>query len=297
MENIIEVKNLAQHYGKRKIFENLNFSVQKGKIVGLLGKNGVGKSTTINILMGYLKPYCGECIVYGENSSKLSPQTKKRIGLLHEGHVTYDFFTIEKLEKYFAAWYGGRWKSKNYYELIEKLGVPYSQKVRNLSCGQRSQVVLGLIFAQDPELLILDDYSMGLDVGYRRLFVEYLKDFAARGDKTVLMTTHIVSELKDVLDEILIMTADKPLLHTSVKEFTQNFKKYELQTNKPVKKTGVIINTEEILKKTYVFSFAGKSQTQAELARQEINAVSKEIPMDFEDAFLGFTGRYESVAQ
>ena len=175
MENIIECKKLTHHYGKREIFKDLSFCVPKGKIVGLLGKNGVGKSTTINILMGFLEATSGECLVYGEQSHKLTPETKAKIGLLHEGHVQYDFMTIEQVEKYYSKFYPN-WKKELYYALVSKLNVPKNQVIKKLSCGQRSQVVLGLIFAQDADLLILDDYSLGLDVGYRSLFLEYLKE-------------------------------------------------------------------------------------------------------------------------
>ena len=85
--NIIECENLSHYYGNRCIYENLNFSVAKGKIVGLLGKNGTGKTTTINILNGYLKPRKGYCKIFGEDSSNLSPGAKRNIGLLIEGHV------------------------------------------------------------------------------------------------------------------------------------------------------------------------------------------------------------------
>ena len=87
---VISVKNLSQRYGKgRLIYENLSFDVQKGRILGLLGKNGTGKTTTINILMGYLKPLCGECRIFGEDVTRLSPGTRERIALLLEGHVQY----------------------------------------------------------------------------------------------------------------------------------------------------------------------------------------------------------------
>ena len=87
MENVISCKNLTHYYGKRLIYENLNFSVKKGHIIGLLGKNGCGKTTTINILNGFLQPRSGECLIYGESTQNLSPETKRRLGYLIEGHI------------------------------------------------------------------------------------------------------------------------------------------------------------------------------------------------------------------
>ena len=100
MSSVISVKNLSQRYGKgRVIYENLSFEVPKGRILGLLGKNGTGKTTTINILMGFLKPQSGECRIFGEDITRMSPQTRSRIALLLEGHVQYAFMTISQIER------------------------------------------------------------------------------------------------------------------------------------------------------------------------------------------------------
>lgn len=114
-ENIIEVRNLTHFYGRKKIYENLNFNVKKGNVVGLLGKNGAGKSTTINILMGFLRPHFGSCKIYGQDADRLMPEAKAKIGLLYEGHVCYDYLTIEQIERLHAAHYGKIWKKELYY--------------------------------------------------------------------------------------------------------------------------------------------------------------------------------------
>ncbi|MFA7083866.1 MAG: ABC transporter ATP-binding protein [Arcobacteraceae bacterium] len=203
-KSVIEIRNLSFDYKNRLIYNNLNLNIYKGTIFGLLGKNGVGKSTLINILMGYLKPKAGECLIFGENSHELSNNTKKSIALLHEGFITYDYMSIEELEKFFSLFYNN-WKKNLFYELVDLMKLPYTQKISTLSFGQKSQVVLGTIFAQDAKLLILDDYSMGLDAGYRRLFVEYLKEYIKNRDKTVLITSHNMNDLENLIDDIAII--------------------------------------------------------------------------------------------
>ena len=88
---VIECRNLTHYYGKKLVYENLNIAVPEGRIMGLLGKNGAGKSTTINILNGFLEPRSGQCLIYGEDTQNLSPETKRRIGYLIEGHIQYSF--------------------------------------------------------------------------------------------------------------------------------------------------------------------------------------------------------------
>ncbi|MCD8214006.1 MAG: ABC transporter ATP-binding protein [Campylobacter sp.] len=279
--NIIQCRNLTHFYGKKKIYENLNFDVQKGKVVGLLGKNGVGKSTTINILMGFLRPQSGSCKIYGQNANELTPEMKAKIGLLYEGHICYDYLSIEQIERQHAAHYGKIWKKELYYDLISKMGANKNQKIRTLSCGQRSQVVLGLIFAQDPELLILDDYSIGLDTGYRRLFVEYLSEFVKDGQKTALMTTHIVSDLHHLIDDIIVLRRDKEPYCAPLSEFRRNFKGYSLDKSVDISRIQGVETSLSLKHENQIFGFF-----------KEDIAGGKRLELSFEDEFLGLTGRY-----
>jgi len=203
-KNVIEIKNLSHSYKDKIIYEDLNLNIKEGNVFGLLGKNGVGKSTLINILMGYLKPKSGECLVFGQSSHNLSSDIKKDIALLHEGFITYDYMSIEELEKFFAPFYT-RWNKKLFYDLVDLMNLDYTQKISTLSFGQKSQVVLGVLFAQDARLLILDDYSMGLDAGYRRLFIDYLKEYIFGTNKTVLITSHTMNDLENLIDDMAIV--------------------------------------------------------------------------------------------
>lgn len=201
---IIEIKSLSHFYKDKKIYEDLNIDIYEGSVFGLLGKNGVGKSTLINILMGYLKPTAGKCLIFNEESHNLSKRAKIQIALLHEGFISYDYMSIEQIEKFFAPFYP-RWKKKLFYDLVDLMKLDYSQKISTLSFGQKSQVVLGCLFAQDAKLLILDDYSMGLDAGYRRLFIDYLKDYINGTSKTVLVTSHTMNDLENLIDDMAIV--------------------------------------------------------------------------------------------
>ena len=211
METVIKCEHLTHYYGKRKIYEDLNFEVSKGAVIGLLGKNGTGKTTTINILMGYLKPKSGRCTIFGEDVQNIKPETRARIALLLEGHVQHSYMSIEQIERFYSAFYL-KWNKKAYYDLMDKLKVAPGQKISRMSNGQRSQVALGLILAQNADLLVLDDFSLGLDPGYRRLFCEYLRDYARNEGKTIFLTSHIIQDLEKIIDECIVMDYGKILV-------------------------------------------------------------------------------------
>lgn len=294
MEKVIECKNITHYYGEKLIYENLNFEVEKGKVLGLLGKNGTGKTTIINILNGYLKPRSGECYLLGENMNHLTPATKAKISLLLEGHVQHTYFTIEQIEKYYRAFFPN-WKRDAFYGLMEKLKVVPHQKINHMSCGQRSQVALGLLFAQDPELLILDDFSMGLDPGYRRLFVEYLRDFAAGGDKTIFLTSHIIQDMELLIDDCMILDYGRLLIHKPTREIMENFHRFRFSLNEgqvPAEHEK-LWNTEKNNNQWITYSFEPLETVRQLLESKGVQVADlKEETLSLEDAFIGLTGKY-----
>ncbi len=294
MEYVVEVNNLTHYYGEKIVYENLNFKIRKGSVFGLLGKNGTGKTTTINILNGFLKPRSGRCTIFGEDSYKLSPQTKARVGFLIEGHIQYSFMNIRQIEKFYSQFYP-RWKSEAYWELMSKLKVLETQPLSKMSCGQRSQVALGLLLAQDPDLLILDDYSMGLDAGYRRLFLDYLKEFAKEKEKTIFITSHIIQDLDNFLEDCVILDYNGVVLSMPIKEFKDNFKQYRMKVlnNVDLVKDEIIRNFELLKSNLTVYSFYDSETVQNHLKEKGVNFTDfRQVEMDLEDAFIGITGKY-----
>ncbi|MDE5969928.1 MAG: ABC transporter ATP-binding protein [Muribaculaceae bacterium] len=294
-EPVISVKNLTQRYGKgRIIYSDLSFDVPKGRILGLLGKNGTGKTTTINILMGYLRPQSGECRIFGESITELRPETRARIALLIEGHVQYAFMTIEQIEKFYSKFYP-RWNRDAYYELMRKLKVSPNQRISTMSCGQRSQVALGLILAQNADLLVLDDFSLGLDPGYRRLFIDYLREFAKAEDKTVFMTSHIIQDLERLIDDCIILDYGKILTQMPVDKLLADFGRYTFHTdgNAVLPEDQKIINPGKIGNEVELYSFDGDDYVKRYLDTNNIpNSDLQRTPISLEDAFIGLTGKY-----
>ena len=294
-DNIIECQNLTHYYGKRLIYENLSFQVPRGRILCLLGKNGTGKTTTINILSGYLQPYSGECRIFGENIRNMNPQTRQRMALLIEGHVQYTFMTIKEIERFYSAFFPA-WNKNAYYELMHKLKVAPGQKILRMSCGQRSQVALGLILAQNAELLVLDDFSLGLDPGYRRLFIEYLKEYAKAESKTIFLTSHIIQDMERLIDDCIIMDYGKILIQKPVNELLNTFTRYRFTTGSgevQLPANPHLYNTSVIRGHAETYSFQNMEYVKQWLAQNGIPHTSLSAEkMNLEDVFIGLTGKY-----
>ncbi|MDY0361747.1 MAG: ABC transporter ATP-binding protein [Desulforegulaceae bacterium] len=295
MEDVIEVSNLIHSYGKKKVLDKLSFSVKKGRIFGLLGKNGAGKTTTINIMMGFLQPQGGTCRIFGEPSYDISPETRKRIGLLHETHLQYYFMNIKQAQKFYSAFYP-KWDFSIFKSLMDKLGLDEKHKISKMSCGQRSQVTLALILAQRPDLMILDDYSLGLDAGYRRLFLEYLVDYAKENQTTILITSHIVQDLEKFVDDIVILDKGKTMISSTLEDFSRSFSRYIVKNGAnfcQVEKDEIIRGVESYRDDLFIYSFKDKESVKSRMI--DLGFVKNEIipdKMTLEDAFIGLTGKY-----
>lgn len=296
MENVIECRNLTHYYGNRMIYENLSFTVPRGRILGLLGKNGTGKTTTINILSGYLQPRSGECLIFGENIQQMNPVTRQRIGLLIEGHVQYAFMNVEEIERYYSAFYPN-WNRDAYYGLVRKLKIAPRQRIARMSCGQRSQVALGLILAQNAELLVLDDFSMGLDPGYRRLFIDYLREYAKAESKTIFLTSHIIQDMERLIDDCIIMDYGSILIQQPVQQLLKTFRRYTFRIEGTIPEIlpedATLYHSAVIRDCGETYSFEDAEYVSCWLRRNGI--AYKELKaesLNLEDAFIGLTGKY-----
>ncbi len=297
----VSIKNLRHNYGRRELYNGLNLSIEKGRVCALLGKNGVGKTTLIQILMGFLRPSSGECRIFGDLAFAIRPETRARVGLLFEKHLAYQFFSIEQVEKYTRQFYP-KWKPERFYNLVDLLGLPKSHRIAHMSEGQRSQVVLGLTLAQDPELLILDDYSMGLDAGYRRLFIDYLCENLRDGNHTIIITSHVIQDMERFVDDAVFMRRHKMAHQTSLAEFVANFACYrlarpdnaaELEATLKNIPEDILVNAEWHKDFVELFFYAPENIRQETIQKYSLDALHiEQKDMNMEDAFIGFTGRY-----
>ena len=203
---IIETKNLTKQYGTQKSVADLNINVKKGRIYGLLGRNGAGKTTTMKMLLGLTQPTSGEVRVFGKDIQGNEKKILPRIGNLIEAPGFYPNLTGTENLKLFARLRGVS-KRNAVSSALEVVGLPYGDKklFSQYSLGMKQRLAIALAIMHDPELLILDEPINGLDpigIAEVRSFIRELCD--ARG-KTILISSHILSEISLLADDIGII--------------------------------------------------------------------------------------------
>ncbi len=225
--NVIEVQDLVKYYDGRCVLDGIDLNVPRGCIYGLLGRNGCGKTTTIRILLGLEPPTRGGTTLLGQDSTSLSSKTRGRIGYVAEGHNLIQNYKVRRiigLCKGLAL----HWNGEFFGRLIETFRLPMDRRVKELSAGMRAELNLALAMAVDPELLILDDPTLGLDTVARRQFLELAIDLIQQENRTILFSSHILSDVERIADRIGIIVAGRLVVDCELQELKDRVKKFQV---------------------------------------------------------------------
>jgi ABC-2 type transport system ATP-binding protein len=204
MPEAIATNGLTKYYGRRCVVNSLTLNVPTGSVYGLLGRNGSGKSTTLKMLLGFVKPDRGSAQLLGDNALALSAATKAKVAFIAEGHPFLRWMTVGEAVEFTRSFYP-RWNTELLAQILDHFALSRRAKIHSLSNGQRTQVSLALAVAPDPELLILDDPTLGLDTVVRRDFLESLIQIIQREGRTILISSHMLADVERVADRIGIM--------------------------------------------------------------------------------------------
>ena len=202
---MIEVKQLTKHYGNHVAVNHISFKAKQGEIVGLLGPNGAGKTTTMRMITGYMPPTSGTIQVAGYDVMKNSQEVRRRVGYLPERVPIYPDMTLKGYVSFWAKLYNVKQHKQKVDEVLDRFGL-YDRRdklVRSLSKGLRQRLGLAQALVHDPEVIVLDEPTIGIDpkqVIEVREIVRSLQE-----DHTVLFSSHILSEVEQVCDRVIIL--------------------------------------------------------------------------------------------
>lgn len=204
-ESVIKTTDLTKYYGTKAVVDHLDIDIPRGCICGFLGRNGAGKTTTIKMLLGLVHPTAGSAQVLGCDCAALTPGIRQRVGYVTEGHRLFRWMSIRRLEVFQRAFFPVQWDSGFFSEMIDYFELSPKRKIKHLSNGQRAQVSLALTLAPRPELLIMDDPTLGLDAAIRRQFLEGMINLITQEGRTVLFSSHILGDVERVCDRLLVL--------------------------------------------------------------------------------------------
>jgi ABC-2 type transport system ATP-binding protein len=203
-ENPVVFDRITHYYGKERALDTVSFQVEPGTIFALLGRNGAGKTTALKCLLGFLPPTRGRAKLLGHDATRLPPDLRNRVGYVAEGHQLVRWMRVRDHIKFQKASFES-FDEDLCRDYLKRLNLPLKRRAFQLSRGMRAQLALALALAQRPELVVLDDPAMGLDAVVRREFLEVMIDLIQEQGRTLLFTSHILTDVERVADRIAIL--------------------------------------------------------------------------------------------
>ncbi len=292
MSEILRINNLSKSYGRKKVLENFNMVLKKGKVYGLLGKNGEGKTTLIQMIMGIILSDKGEIFYKDEKIKFTHSYYKKEVGYIPEDCFFYSWMTIKELLDLNSSFYP-KWNSKKAEEYLERFSLDKKMKIRHLSRGMKLKLGMIAALASEPELLILDDPTSGIDVPSRQ---EFLKDIIRElcdGGTTILFSTHLVHELEKIIEHLsilhggyLILDEDYQMVRKMAKKVRMTF---ENSTPKKFDVEGILREKKEG-NHTELVIYPWNEQKEKKLEELSPAHLEKE-PLSLEELFVCFVSK------
>ncbi len=203
MKNIVEIKDLKKNYSSFKL-DIKDLKIPEGVIVGLIGKNGAGKTTLIKSILNIIKKDKGTILIFGKDHDKEEQIIKEDIGVVLDDMFFPEILTAKDIDLTMKDVFK-KWDSEMFFDYLKKLGIPSTKKIKELSKGMRKKLEIATALSHKPKLLILDEPTSGLDPVVRSEVLDIFLDFIRDETHTILLSTHITSDLEHIADRIVFI--------------------------------------------------------------------------------------------
>jgi ABC-2 type transport system ATP-binding protein len=223
----IEIKDLVYAYGRADAVHGLSLTVAQGRCYGLFGRNGAGKTTTMKCLLNLLRPRSGTVRLFGMDPAKEEVAVKRRLAYVPDNVAFYPWMSVRETLDYLAS-FREHWNRDTERDLLERFQLDPGQRTSSLSKGQRTQVALVSAICPEPDLLLLDEPTSGLDPIVRREFIETVIGAYQEGDpgrRTILISTHLISEFEGLIDEFSIVDKGRDVLALGADQARDRYQK------------------------------------------------------------------------
>lgn len=240
MENILEIKNLCKNYKNFEI-KDINLNLKNGYIMGLVGQNGVGKSTIIKLIMNLIKKSSGEVKIFGLDNIKNEIEIKERIGFVYDELHFYDMMNAKELEFIISKFYK-KWDKNKYFNLINNFNIDKNLKIKDMSKGMKMKLQLAQALSHNADLIIMDEPTSGLDPIFRKEILEILQEIMENNNKAILFSTHIISDLEKIADYITFIDNGSLILTDEIENIYENFNIFRLNIDNFNENKSIISN-------------------------------------------------------
>ncbi|MBQ9860470.1 MAG: ABC transporter ATP-binding protein [Clostridia bacterium] len=213
MSELLRCENVTKRYGNVLALDHVSFTLESGRIVGLLGPNGSGKTTLIKLINGLLTPTEGQVLIEGDKPGTV---TKTKVAYLPDNIYLNSWMTVQQIVEYFADFYAD-FDAARAYEMLERLGISPKMRLKSLSKGNKEKVCLILVMSRQAKLYVLDEPIAGVDPAARDYVISTIIN-NYNPEATVLISTHLIADIEQVLDEVLFIQAGNLLLQKTVDE-------------------------------------------------------------------------------
>lgn len=220
MSEIIRCSDLSKNYGKLTALNSISFSLESGKIVGLLGPNGSGKTTLIKLINGLLTPSEGEILINGQ---QIGVETKKIVAYLPDNSYLNSWMTVEQIVSYFTDFYED-FRPELAYEMLARLDISPKKKLKTLSKGNKEKVCLILVMSRNARLYVLDEPIAGVDPAARDYVISTIIN-NYNPEATVIISTHLIADIEQILDEVIFLKNGNIVLQNTVDEIRTEHEK------------------------------------------------------------------------
>ncbi len=222
MNDYLEVRNLSKSFEGFQLHD-ITFTLPKGYIMGLIGPNGSGKTTTIKLILNMLKRTSGEVKILGFDNIAKEQEAKRNLGVVFDSNYFSDEWKVSQVEKSVSAFYEN-WNTQKFSEILERFHIQPSKKVKELSKGMQMKLMLACAFSYDAKLLILDEPTSGLDPVSRDELLHILSEYIEDGEHSVLFSTHITGDLERAADYITYISYGELFFSGGKDEFIDSFR-------------------------------------------------------------------------
>ena len=219
MNNSLTISELTKTY-KDFVLDNVSFSVPTGSIVGLIGENGSGKSTVINAVLGLIQKDSGYVSLFGKN--ELDNASKEEIGVVFDGSIYPENLSPKKINQIMQNIYKS-WDEQTYFELLNQFSIPLDKQIKMFSKGMKMKLAISVALSHQPKLLILDEATSGLDPVIRDDILDMLLDFMQNEEHSILISSHITSDLEKIADYIVFINEGQIVFFKSKDELMEQY--------------------------------------------------------------------------